>query len=38
MAQGNFFAEPRHITLRAPSPVWHWGKVAYERYWLWKWY
>ena len=38
MAQGDFFAEPRHITLRTPSPVWHWGKVAYERYWLWKWY
>lgn len=38
MAQGNFFAQPRHITLRTPSPVWHWGKVAFERYWLWKWY
>jgi sulfide:quinone oxidoreductase len=38
MAQGDFFAEPRHITLRTPSPVWHWGKVAFERYWLWKWY
>ncbi|MCH8025894.1 MAG: NAD(P)/FAD-dependent oxidoreductase [Chloroflexi bacterium] len=38
MAQGNFFAEPRHISMRSPSPVWHWGKVAYERYWLWKWY
>ena len=38
MAQGDFYAEPRHITLRTPSPVWHWGKVAFERYWLWKWY
>ena len=38
MAQGNFFADPRHITIRTPSPVWHWGKVAFERYWLWKWY
>ncbi len=38
MAQGDFFAEPRHITLRTPSPIWHWGKVAFERYWLWKWY
>ena len=38
MAQGNFFAEPRRISMRSPSPVWHWGKVAYERYWLWKWY
>lgn len=38
MAQGDFYAEPRHITLRTPSPIWHWGKVAFERYWLWKWY
>lgn len=38
LAQGDFFAEPRSIPLRSPSPVWHWGKVAYERYWLWKWY
>jgi sulfide:quinone oxidoreductase len=38
MAQGDFYAHPRHITLRPPSPVWHWGKVAFERYWLWKWY
>ncbi len=38
MAQGNFFGDPRHITMRSPSPVWHWGKVAFERYWLWKWY
>lgn len=38
MAQGDFYADPRHITLRTPSPVWHWGKVAFERYWLWKWY
>ncbi len=38
MVQGNFFAHPRHIGLRTPSPVWHWGKVAYERYWLWKWF
>jgi sulfide:quinone oxidoreductase len=38
MAQGNFYSHPRHISLRTPSPVWHWGKVAFERYWLWKWY
>ena len=38
VAQGDFFADPRNITLRSPSPVWHWGKVAFERYWLWKWY
>jgi sulfide:quinone oxidoreductase len=38
LAQGDFFAHPRHITVRSPSPVWHWGKMAFERYWLWKWY
>lgn len=38
MAQGDFYAHPRFISLRTPSPVWHWGKVAFERYWLWKWY
>ncbi|MCH7512075.1 MAG: NAD(P)/FAD-dependent oxidoreductase [Chloroflexi bacterium] len=38
LAQGDFFAHPRHITMRSPSPIWHWGKVAFERYWLWRWY
>ena len=38
MAQGDFFAEPRQITMRPPSRLWHWGKVAFEQYWLWKWY
>ncbi len=38
MARGDFLAQPRQITMRSPSRVWHWGKVAFERYWLWKWY
>ena len=38
MARGGFLAQPRQITMRSPSRVWHWGKVAFERYWLWKWY
>ena len=38
MAQGDFYGNPRRIGLKPPSPVWHWGKVALERYWLWKWY
>lgn len=38
LAQGDFFAHPRQIALRSPSRLWHWGKVAFERYWLWKWY
>ncbi|MCH7811253.1 MAG: NAD(P)/FAD-dependent oxidoreductase [Chloroflexi bacterium] len=38
IAQGDFFGHPREIALRSPSRMWHWGKVAFERYWLWKWY
>lgn len=34
---GNFFAEPAPaIRLRPPSAWLHWGKVAYEKYWLWR--
>jgi sulfide:quinone oxidoreductase len=33
---GNFYAEPAPaIRLRPPSPWLHWGKIAYEKYWLW---
>ena len=38
MARGDFYGDPRQITLRSPSRIWHWGKLAFERYWLWKWY
>jgi sulfide:quinone oxidoreductase len=38
MARGGFLAQPRQITMRSPSRVWHWGKIAFERHWLWKWY
>jgi sulfide:quinone oxidoreductase len=38
MAQGDFLAQPRQISMRSPSRLWHWGKIAFERYWLWKWY
>ncbi|MBI4542722.1 MAG: NAD(P)/FAD-dependent oxidoreductase [Gemmatimonadetes bacterium] len=35
---GNFYAEPApEVRLRPPSRWWHWGKVAWEKYWLWKW-
>jgi len=35
---GNFYAEPApQIRLRAPSSMLHWGKIAYEKYWLWRW-
>jgi sulfide:quinone oxidoreductase len=33
---GNFYADPApQITLRTPSTLLHWGKVAFEKYWLW---
>jgi sulfide:quinone oxidoreductase len=36
---GNFYAAPMpEIRLRAPSRLWHLGKVAFEKYWFWKWF
>ena len=33
---GNFYAEPTpEITFHAPARRWHWGKVLFERRWLW---
>jgi len=37
-ASGNFYAEPAPVvTMKRPSRVWHWGKILFEKYWLWKW-
>lgn len=41
MAKGNFYAEPDPIVkIRWPniSRVWHWYKVLFEKYWLWRWF
>jgi sulfide:quinone oxidoreductase len=36
---GNFYAEPKpQVTLYAPSRLRHLAKVAYEKYWLFKWF
>lgn len=33
---GNFYADPApQIALKPPSKLLHWGKVAFEKYWLW---
>lgn len=33
---GNFYADPApQIRLWSPGRVLHWGKIAYEKYWLW---
>lgn len=39
LASGNFYAEPVPlIKMKRPGRVWHWGKVLFEKYWLWKWF
>lgn len=38
-ASGNFYADPKPVvTLKNPGKMWHWGKVAFEKWWLWKWF
>ena len=35
---GNFYADPApQIALREPGHLVHWGKIAYEKYWLYRW-
>lgn len=39
IGKGNFYAEPSpEIEMKAPSFRWHLGKIAFEKYWLWKWF
>ncbi len=36
-ASGDFFAEPKPlINPRRPGRIWHWSKVLFEKYWLWR--
>lgn len=38
-ASGDFYAEPApQVTMKSPSRRWHWGKILFEKYWLWKWF
>ena len=38
-ASGNFYAEPEPVVnMKNPSRIWHWGKVLFEKWWLWKWF
>ena len=38
-ASGDFYAEPGpSVRLRRPGRHWHLAKVAFERYWLWRWF
>lgn len=37
--RGDFFAEPTpEVRFHPPRPWWHWGKVLWEKYWLWRWF
>jgi sulfide:quinone oxidoreductase len=38
-ASGDFYAEQGpQVRMRRPGRRWHLGKVAFERYWLWRWF
>lgn len=38
-ASGNFYAEPKpKVKLKNPGRIWHWGKIAFEKWWLWRWF
>lgn len=38
-ASGNFYAEPAPIVkMKQPGRLWHWCKMLFEKYWLWKWF
>jgi sulfide:quinone oxidoreductase len=37
-AGGDFYAEPEpRVTMRRPGRPFHWGKVAFEKWWLHHW-
>jgi len=38
-ASGNFYADPKPVVnLKKPGRIWHWGKIAVEKWWMWKWF
>jgi|TARA_B100000929_G_C15374781_1_gene375679 sulfide:quinone oxidoreductase len=38
-ASGNFYNEPKPlVNIKKSSKIWHWGKVLFEKWWLWKWF
>ena len=39
-ADGEFYAEPRMVNIKKPSVsrIWHWEKIWFEKYWLWRWF
>lgn len=38
-ASGNFYNEPAPaVNMKPPARMWHWGKILFEKYWLWRWF
>jgi sulfide:quinone oxidoreductase len=38
-AGGGFFHDPEpRLRIARPGRIWHWGKVAFERWWLRRWF
>jgi sulfide:quinone oxidoreductase len=37
-ARGNFYGSPRDIRFSKPAPWWRLGKLAFEWWWLHRWY
>jgi sulfide:quinone oxidoreductase len=39
LGAGNFYGEPApKVKLYPPSRWWHWGKVLFEKRWMWQWF
>ena len=39
VGRGNFYGDPAPlIEMKTPGLFWHWGKVWFEKYWLWRWF
>ena len=38
-ASGDFYAKPSPlIKMKRPERIWYWGKILFEKYWLWRWF
>jgi sulfide:quinone oxidoreductase len=38
-AKGNFYGTPSPlVTIYNPGKIWHLGKIAFEKWWFWKWF
>lgn len=39
LGSGNFYGEPTpEVRMKAPSWYWHLAKVAFEKFWFWRWF